>query len=190
MLRCFRDEDLNGDMYVTADIARLGKDRTTIGVWRGLQLIDVVEYRKNRINDVVDAIRELSRRYQVKLSNVICDEDGVGGGATDFLRCRGFQNGARAKHPEKFMNMKAECYFKLAEMIEQNRIIFPIAHRDTIVKELDMIRRRNPDADSRLSVTSKEEIQRLHGMSPDYADMIMMRMYFELHPNYGKYSYI
>jgi len=114
----------------------------------------------------------------------------TGGGATDFLRCRGFQNGARAKHPEKFMNMKAECYFKLAEMIEQNKVIFPIAHRDTIVKELDMIRRRNPDADSRLSVTSKEEIQRLHGMSPDYADMIMMRMYFELHPNYGKYSYI
>jgi hypothetical protein len=75
-------------------------------------------------------------------------------------------------------------------MIEQNRIILPLVNRDTLVKELDMIRRRHPDSDSRLSVTSKEEIQRQHGISPDYADMVMMRMYFELHPNYGKYSYI
>ena len=190
LLRCFRDEELQGEMYVTADIARLGKDRTTIGVWRGLQLLHVVEYRKNRINEVVEAIRELTKKHHVRLSNVICDEDGVGGGAVDGLSCRGFQNGARAKHPDKFMNMKAECYFKLAEMIEQNKVILPASNRETIVKELDMIRRRHPDADSRLSVTSKEEIQRLHGMSPDYADMVMMRMYFELHPNYGKYSYI
>jgi len=190
LLRCFRDEDQTGEMYITADIARLGKDRTTIGVWRNLQLIDVIEYRKNRINEVVESIRQLSRKYQVKLSNIICDEDGVGGGATDFLKCRGFQNGARAKHPEKFMNMKAECYFKLAEIIEQNRIILPLVNRDTLVKELDMILRRHPDSDSRLSVTGKEEIQRQHGISPDYADMVMMRMYFELHPNYGRYSYI
>ncbi len=28
-----------------------------------------------------------------------------------------------------------------------------------------------------------------NGKSPDYADAIMMRMYFELFPNYGSYSW-
>ena len=61
--------------------------------------------------------------------------------------------------------------------------------RDVIVQELDMIRRRTPEADGKLAVRSKEEIARMHGKSPDYADAIMMRMYFELFPNYGSYSW-
>jgi hypothetical protein len=76
-------------------------------------------------------------------------------------------------------------------MIEQNRITFVGVdqHKETIVKELDTIRRRNPEADGKLAVTGKEEIQRTHGFSPDVSDMIMMRMFFELKPNYGKYSW-
>jgi len=52
-----------------------------------------------------------------------------------------------------------------------------------------MIRRRTPEADGKLAVISKDEIARMHGKSPDYADAIMMRMYFELFPNYGSYSW-
>jgi hypothetical protein len=74
-------------------------------------------------------------------------------------------------------------------MIELNRIVLPTAHRDVIMKELDLMRRKNPDGDGKLAVTGKEEIARTHGMSPDYADAVAMRMYFELFPNYGRYSY-
>jgi phage terminase large subunit len=190
LLRCFRDEPASGDMYITCDVARLGKDRTMIGLWKGLQLLDLFEFRKNRINDIVDTIRQMMISHSVRLSNIIADEDGVGGGVVDMLKCRGFLNGSKAKKSDKYMNNKSECYFKLAEMIEQNKIVLPMKFRDNIIKELDMIRRKNPDADTRLSVTSKDEIQRLYGISPDMADCIMMRMYFELNPNYGKYSYI
>lgn len=190
LLRCFRTEESVGDMYITCDVARLGKDRTMIGLWKGLQLIELFEYRKTRITEIVDTIRKLMQSHSVKLSNVIADEDGVGGGLCDLVRCRGFLNGARAKKPDKYTNNKSECYFKLAEMIEQGKIVLPLKYRDQIIKELDMIRRKNPDADTRLSVTSKDEIQRLYGISPDIADCVMMRMYFELNPNYGKYSYI
>jgi hypothetical protein len=127
----------------------------------------------------------------VKLGNIIIDEDGVGGGVCDIVKgTRGFRNGSKATQSERFVNLKAECYFKLAEFIEFGRMVFPSEFRDVIVRELDMIRRKNPDGDSKLSVTSKDEIQRMHGVSPDYADMIMMRMFFELFPNYGKYSYV
>jgi phage terminase large subunit len=191
VLRCFRESPLTGDMYITADVARFGKDRSVICLWQGLTLIGITEFRKQPITTIVQHIRQLCELKAVKLTNVLVDEDGVGGGVVDALQCRGFQNGSRAKHPETYSNLKAECYFKLAEFMEYNKLFMRTANqRDVIVKELDMIRRRNPDADGKLSVSSKDEIQRMHGVSPDYADAIMMRMYFELFPNYGNYSWV
>jgi hypothetical protein len=190
LLRCFREEDSKGEKYISADIARLGKDRSVICVWHGLHLIEIHELRKQPITTVVSTIRQLCDRHGIKLSNVICDEDGVGGGVVDSLKCRGFLNGGRAKQADRYTNQKAECYFKLAELIEQNKVIFKVNQfRDVIVQELDMIRRRQPEADGKLAVISKDEIARRHGKSPDYADAIMMRMYFELFPNYGSYSW-
>jgi hypothetical protein len=191
VLRCFRPPDETGELFITADIARLGKDRSVIGLWKGLSLIQVIELRRKRVTEVAEAIKNLANLKYVKLGNIIIDEDGVGGGVCDIVKgTRGFRNGSKASHPERFVNLKAECYFKLAEFIEFGRVIFPSEYKETIVKELDMIRRKNPDGDSKLTVTSKDEIQRMHGLSPDYADMIMMRMFFELFPNYGKYSYV
>jgi hypothetical protein len=189
ILRAFREPQNEGELFITADIARLGKDRTVIALWRGLSLIHITELRKKRIDETAAVIRSLADHHKVKLSNTLADADGLGAGLVDVLKCREFRNGARATKPERFVNLKAECFFKLAEYIELNRVIFPQAHRDTIVKELDLIRRKNPDGDGKLAVTGKEEIQRTHGMSPDYADAIAMRMFFELFPNYGRYSY-
>ncbi|MFO0387608.1 MAG: phage terminase large subunit [Flavobacteriales bacterium] len=188
LLRCFRSEILSGEKYVTADIARLGKDRTVIAYWEGMTLVSMTILRRARTDEVSAKVREIVSAKQVPLRNVIADEDGVGGGVVDALKCRGFMNGSRAVHPERYINLKAECYFKLGELIEQNKITFICGYRDEIVKELDLIRRKNPDGDGKLSVTSKDEIARVHGFSPDLADAIMMRMYFELRPNYGVYS--
>jgi hypothetical protein len=78
----------------------------------------------------------------------------------------------------------------MAELVEQNKLLLPYKHRDEISRELDMIRRRNPDGDGKLAVVGKEEMARLHGISPDIADALMLRMFFELRPNYGVISYI
>jgi len=189
ILRAFRDPQTDGELYITADVARLGKDRTVIALWRGLSLIHITELRKKKIDETAAVIRAMADHHKVKLSNVLADADGLGAGLVDVLKCREFRNGSKATKPERFVNLKAECFFKLAEFIELNRMVFPQGHRDTIVKELDLIRRKNPDGDGKLAVTGKEEIQRTHGMSPDYADAIAMRMFFELFPNYGRYSY-
>jgi hypothetical protein len=191
LLTCFRDEKVGGnEKYITADIARYGKDRTVICYWQGCTLIEVKLLVKKSIVEVVAAIREIIAAHGVTLSNVVVDEDGIGGGVVDTLKCRGFLNGSRAVHAEKFTNIKAEAYFKLGELIEKNAITFMAGPKETIVKELDLIRRRNPDGDGKLAVIGKEEIKQKHGFSPDYADAIMLRMFFELRPNYGKYAVI
>jgi len=187
--RCFRNEvDDKATMYITADIARFGKDRTVIVVWRGLTAIDLKILHRADTQEVGEVIRDLIKRYEVKLSNVIADEDGIGGGVVDMVKCRGFMNGSKAPHPERYTNLKAECYYQLALMIEQGKIVFMAGEKNQIIRELEMIKRHRSNSDQKLTVTPKDEIARQHGISPDLADAIMMRMYFVVSATRGTYA--
>jgi hypothetical protein len=191
LMRCFREPMAVGEGYITADIARLGKDRTVLCVWRGLSCIDIVVLRQKRQDEVKAEIQRLMNQYSIRLSNVLADADGVGGGLVDSLRCREFMNGSKAVRGTQYMNLKADCYFRLGELIDKNEITLPIKWQEDIVKELELIRRVDPDKEGKLRVTSKDTIsQRTGGISPDIADAIMMRAYFELNRNYTKYAFI
>jgi hypothetical protein len=191
LMRCFREPINVGEGYITADIARLGKDRTVLCVWKGLSCIDIVVLRQKRQDEVKAEIQRLMNQYSVRLSNVLADADGVGGGLVDSLRCREFMNGSKAVRGTQYMNLKADCYFRLGELIDKNEITFPIKWQEDICKELELIRRVDPDKEGKLRVTSKDTIsQRTGGISPDIADAIMMRAYFELNRNYTKYAFI
>jgi hypothetical protein len=191
LMRCFREPMNVGEGYITADIARLGKDRTVLCVWKGLSCIDIVVLRQKRQDEVKAEIQRLMNQHQVRLSNVLADADGVGGGLVDSLRCREFMNGSKAVRGTQYMNLKADCYFRLGELIDKNEITLPIKWQEDIVKELELIRRVDPDKEGKLRVTSKDTIsQRTGGISPDIADAIMMRAFFELNRNYTKYAFI
>ena len=188
LLRCFRPSTNLGDKFITADIARMGDDRTVIVVWNNLHAEKFVVLKHKPINEVVDTINELIKNHSVRLSNVLVDEDGIGGGVVDFIRCKGFLNGSKAVR-DNYMNLKSDCYFKLGELISSNAITFESTHKDTIVKELEMIRREKIDSDGKLRVTNKEDLKKRHGISPDFADAIMMRAFYELKKNFGKYAF-
>jgi hypothetical protein len=191
LMRCFREPMAVGEGYITADIARLGKDRTVLCVWKGLSCIDIVVLRQKRQDEVKAEIQRLMNQHGIRLSNVLADADGVGGGLVDSLRCREFMNGSKAVRGTQYMNLKADCYFRLGELIDKNEITLPIKWQEDIVKELELIRRVDPDKEGKLRVTSKDTIsQRTGGISPDIADAIMMRAYFELNRNYTKYAFI
>jgi hypothetical protein len=191
LMRCFREPMNVGEGYITADIARLGKDRTVLCVWRGLSCIDIVVLRQKRQDEVKAEIQRLMNQHGIRLSNVLADADGVGGGLVDSLRCREFMNGSKAVRGTQYMNLKADCYFRLGELIDKNEITLPIKWQEDIVKELELIRRVDPDKEGKLRVTSKDTIsQRTGGISPDIADAIMMRAFFELNRNYTKYAFI
>jgi hypothetical protein len=188
LLRCFRPSTTLGDKFITADIARMGDDRTVIAVWNNLHAEKFVVLKHKPINEVVDTINDLIKNHSVRLSNVLVDEDGIGGGCKDYLHCKGFLNGSKAVR-DNYMNLKSDCYFKLGELISSNAITFEGTHKDTIVKELEMIRREKIDSDGKLRVTNKEDLKKRHGISPDFADAIMMRAFYELKKNFGKYAF-
>ena len=182
-----------GKRYITADIARFGSDRAVIIVWNGFRAIRIVEFDKSSITLIADTIRNLCTEFSVPISQVIADEDGVGGGVVDILGCKGFVNGSKPIEENntivQYQNLKSQCYFHLANKINANEIYIQSteSQKEFITQELEQVKRNNVDKDGKLSILPKEKIKELLGRSPDYADALMMRMFFELHKSKSSY---
>lgn len=193
--RLFQEQKLeNGQRYITADIARLGKDKTVIFVWNGFKVIYVKTLNVSTVDQSVHAISSIQRIYDVSNQNTIVDQDGVGGGVKDYLKCKGFINNAKPVKmkgkEENFANLKAQCYWKLAEMINQNllQVNCDEVTAKLLSQELEWVRLPKEVDTHRISILGKDKIKEYLGRSPDYSDALMMRMFFILKPNHGVYA--
>jgi hypothetical protein len=112
-----------GKKYISGDVARLGSDNFIIGLWDGLRLVKVKKFKKTRLDDAKKFIDNLRKEHRVPRSKIVVDEDGVGGGLVDFMRgVVGFVNNSKALKGENYANLKAQCYYKLAEVVNEREI--------------------------------------------------------------------
>lgn len=181
----------HGEKFITADIARFGSDQTIIGVWSGFRLIKIVTIAKNKVTEAASEIKSLSNEYKIPLSNIIVDEDGVGGGVVDILGCEGFVNNSspldnpETGEKENYNNLKSQCYFRLANKINSSELfIDDKQYSEFIIEELEQVKQHNMDKDGKKQIVPKDHVKELLGRSPDYSDMIMMRMWFDLRFNF------
>lgn len=174
------------DRYITADIARLGSDKAIIKVWYGFVVKELIEFDKSKTTEIQNAINALKVKHKISNSSIIADEDGVGGGVVDNCKIVGFTNNARPIEGENYANLKTQCYYKLAEKINDNGIFIDCElsqkQKESIIEELEYVKSYNVDKDGKAQILPKAEIKQLIGRSPDYSDALMMRMYFELKP--------
>lgn len=186
----------NGDKYISWDIAREGKDYTIIGIWDWLELIDYVKMHKSKTTQSSQKIQEKAQQYWIWMSSTIIDEDWVGWWVVDQTKCKWFINNSRciqpreAKHDEtkkvNYQNLKTQCYFLLAKLVNENKINLSILSPEDqalLNQELDAIVEIDIDKDWPKKIIQKKDIKEKIWRSPDIADMIMMRMYFELEEN-------
>jgi len=181
-----------GLKYITCDVARFGSDKTIIILWNGLTAEKIVSMSKSAVTDTIQQIKKMSAQNGVQRSHIIVDEDGVGGGVKDGISgCKGFVNGSKALKNENFQNLKTQCFFKLAELVNEGKIaVKDKTHKQTIIEELEVIKRDKIDKDTqKLSIIPKDTIKTLLGRSPDIADALMMRMWYEVKGNYGVYAF-
>jgi len=91
---------------------------------------------------------------------------------------------------ENFANLKTQCYYKLADKINQNEMFVHCPEKIELAlsEELEMVRLAKEVDVTKIALLSKDEVKKKIGRSPDYSDTLMMRMYFEVNPNKGKYS--
>lgn len=169
-----------GMKYITADIARFGSDLCIIYVWEGLRIIERVVFKKSDITEVQSTIIALKNKHSVLQSNIIADEDGVGGGLVDNLKIKGFVNNSKATEGNYF-NLKTQCAYRLAEKINDIYFEYEIGEneRKKIIDELNVLESKGVDLEQKLKINTKDDMKIKIGRSPDDLDNFIMRMYFE-----------
>lgn len=175
-------EGNKGEKYITADVARLGRDKSVVISWKGFRGKIEKVFDKNTITELKDYIKGLANELGVPMSKVVIDEDGVGGGLKDELVCKGFVNNSRAAGWDNYRNLKTQCYFLLSEKVNNAEMFIQCneKEKELISQELDVIKRDKIDQDGKLSIVQKDKIKEWIGRSPDYSDAIMMRLYFNV----------
>lgn len=190
ILEIFTNEFIEaaGPKYLVADIAYEGSDLFVIGIWNGLVCEKIEAFDKIDETQVAKKINELRLIHKVPLSNVCYDADGLKtfvrqSAKTGYLSgATQFHNGGRAIGNENYYNLKAQCYFKLAELVNDSKIyIKEPKYRKQIIEELEQIKKRiRNDDNEKIRLESKQDLKLRLGRSPDFADMLMMRMKYEI----------
>ncbi len=188
-------EDSN-QKYLICDAARYGGDKIVYNLWKGMECYKQVVKSKQGIDQTSADIRTIAEREQIPYSHILVDEDGVGGGIVDTVRgIKGFTANSAAfpaqyqVKPENYANLKTQCSFYLANMVNDRKIAFKLnvegevsseVYKSGLVEDLEQIKEKNRDQEKKKQIVSKDEIKEAIGHSPDYGDTLMMRMYFEV----------
>ena len=190
ILNLFSQKGLEGDKYITCDVARFGNDKSVVMLWSGLTVLNIKTFDTNTITELAEYIKTLQQKEGVKTNNILADEDGLGGGLIDILRIKGFQNNSRPLKNENYQNLKTQCYYKLADLVNKGQVGIVndnITTRQHIIEELEQVRSKDQDKDNKNKIVDKDTVKAIIGRSPDYADCLAMRMYYEIDSNYGRY---
>jgi phage terminase large subunit len=165
-------------MYITADIANTGSDSTVICIWRGWSCLKIETLNKKDTIQVVQKIRELISYWKVNITNVIIDSAGVGVGVADTLKgCIKYIGSEKPLNGEKYRNIKSQLYFKFAEKVNNMQCNFNFDYNEKLVFELLAVKK---DFNIELfSIETKDKIKQQLGRSPDIADALYLRAYFE-----------
>lgn len=198
ILELFTNEFIKGNdkKYLTADIAYEGSDLFVIGIWNGLVLEKIDALDKCDETQVSKRIHDLRIAHNVPLGNVIYDADGLktfvrqSAKTGTLLGAVQFHNNGKAIGGENYYNLKAQCFFKLSDMVSENKIyIREKLYRKQIIEELEQIKKRIRNDDNEpIRLESKANLKLRLGRSPDFADMLMMRMLPEIKPKHQTYG--
>ena len=186
--------------YMTIDVARHGTDMTVFYLWKGWTLYGVRIYAKQNTLVTSNKARDITRDEKIPYSNVMVDEDGIGGAVVDNNQgFRGFISNSTPllkanNEKENYANLKAQSSYKLAEMINDHKMAVKIipnqfkseveginqdVWKDMFIEELEAIKSKDVDKDTRLKVRSKDDVKLDLERSPDFSDTAMFRAPFE-----------
>lgn len=175
------------------DIALHGSNRYVLGVFYGDVLVDVKSIDKSGGADVINEIKAMQNKHQIRAAAVLYDSDGAGG----FVGQKGgfipgalpFHGGGRpfVSNRDKFTvyaDLKSQCGYYLAEKVN-NGGTWAAAMKDedmreSFAEELAWLKRDKGSEDGKLRLLKKSEIVEAIGRSPDLLDIFIMKQYYDL----------
>jgi len=189
-------EESQRERFFSADVARHGSDKIVFGNWKGFNLHKITWKTDRGIDQTATDVKEELRIGQIPYSHAIVDDDGVGGGVVDNAKgVKGFvgnssalpikdRNAKDGKRKENYKNLRSQCGFMLAEKITKHEVAITAQidekTKEMIIEDLQQLKKKETPIEAPLQLIPKEEIKEALGRSPDFSDMMLMRMYFEL----------
>lgn len=190
--------------YMTADVARYGSDKIVYGDWLGFNLYKVTTKKERGIDQTANDLKDETKIEHIPYSHSVVDDDGVGGGVVDINRgMKGFVGNSSAlevkddkakdgKRKDNYRNLRSQCGFMLADKIMKHEMsitaILGEIEKEELIEDLQgLLKKKDVTIEAALQLIPKEEVKEVLGRSPDYADMMLMRMWFELVETEGDY---
>lgn len=176
----------DGSKSISADLAMQGRDRFVVGVFHGNVCRIAIDKTKASGVEIERDIKQLMIQHSIGHSQTVVDSDGMGAYLESYLRgIKEFHGGAVAINNKEFVNLKSECGYKLAEIINKReiKILCTADQRERIIQELSCLKAASVDNDEGRKRLIKKEVMKdtLH-RSPDYLDMLLMNMIFRIKP--------
>lgn len=163
-----------GQIFIGADIARHGNDKTIFIKRQGMKVLDYRVYSKL---DTVQVSAELINFAGNK--NIVCniDDTGVGGAVTDIIKNSGQAHNAinfaqEAKDKNKYPNAISEMWFETANDIDKMDIPDIRELKDELSNRIYTY-----DNHGRRRVEKKDDFKKRFGRSPDWADAFLLSFY-------------
>lgn len=173
----------DGKKYISADLAMQGRDKFITGSWDGMVCTIAYDQAKSTGKSIEDDLKRLMIETSTPRSRTVADSDGMGNYLVSYLEgIKEFHGGGKATDEKEFANKKSECAYKLAEKINKReiKIICNEYQKQAIIEEVSVLKADSVDKDeSKKRIIKKEYMKEILGRSPDYLDMLIMRMYFE-----------
>lgn len=173
-----------GTKYISADLAMQGRDKFIAGVWDGDVCRVAIEQGKSTGKSIEADLKALMITHGVPRSKCVADSDGMGNYLESYLEgIKEFHGGGKAVNDKEYANIKAECAYKLAEKINRREIKITCSpeQKQRIIEEVGVLKADSVDKDeTKKRIIKKELMKELLGRSPDFLDMLIMRMYFEI----------
>lgn len=173
----------DSNKYLSADLAMKGRDRFVGISWNGLVGTIDIDMKWNEAQTIENMIRDLQLQKGISKSRTVADSDGLGAFLSGYIKgITEFHGNARAVNSQMFFNLKSECAYKLADLINARaiKIICTKEQEEILKEELMMLRAMDAGAEGKKRLISKDEMKDELGHSPDYLDALIMRMVYEL----------
>lgn len=175
-----------GQGYISADLAMKGRDKFVSGYFNGMRCTIEIDKPYSPAKVIEQDLKQLMLKRGVGRSNVVADSDGLGAYLESYISgIKEFHGGASAYNKTTYFNLKSECAYKLAEVINNREllIICTDEQKELIKDELMQLRGLNLEVDTaKKRLISKDQMKKDLGHSPDYLDMLIMNMIFHIMP--------
>lgn len=174
-----------GESLGSADLAMKGRDRFIAGHWKGDVCYIKIDQESSTGKSIETDLKKMMIECSIPRSKMIADSDGLGSYLESYLNGIKEFHGGSPSISKEYDNIKSECAFKLAELINKRliRIVCTESQKEKIIEELSALKQAHIDNDTRKKgIIGKDKMKEVLGHSPDYLDMLIMGMYFRIKP--------